>query len=154
MNVKSRCLATLAFCFFALSCGGSLGPRECEPGTICLTVDKLSYAPEDTIHAILHNNSAEPVVLPGCSHIGLATATDSAWVESPLLICVWEGIALKIPAGDFYQERVEAKAYPGLHKFVAEINFGCAEDKPISTARCGRQEKIFSPEFRVANRER
>jgi hypothetical protein len=147
--MKYRDMTFIIVCLCAFGCGGSLIPRECEPGSICLTVDKLVYALDDTIHVVLQNNSEEAVFLPGCSHIEMATAVDSGWVEAPLVVCVWEGFALRIPAGDFYQERIEARAFAGLHKIVADMHFGCTEGQPISGAGCSRRSKIFSQEFRV-----
>jgi hypothetical protein len=147
--MKCRNITFIMLCLFVFGCGGSLIPRECEPGTICLTVDKLVYALDDTIHVVLQNHSEEAVFLQGCSHIEIATAVDSGWVEAPLVVCVWEGFALRIPAGGFYQERIQARALAGQHKFVADMHFGCTEGKPISAADCSHREKIYSPEFQV-----
>ncbi len=147
--MQCRGTTFIMLCLIAFGCGGSLIPRECEQGAICLSVDKLAYALDDIILVVLQNNSDGPIFLSGCSHMDIATAVDSGWVESPLVVCVWEGFALRIPAGGFYQDKLEARAYPGLHKLVVDLHFGCTEGKPISSAGCSRREKIYSPEFRV-----
>ncbi len=138
--------------FISLStrgCESTLQPSPCDPGSICLTVDKPAYSLNDTIRVILQNHGEAPVFLPGCSPLEIATQTDTGWAEAPLVVCVWEGVVLKIPAGGFYQEKIAARAYPGLHKFVAAIHLGCTEGQPLSTANCSRREKIYSAEFSV-----
>lgn len=119
-------------------------------GLLDLTVDKTVYALEDTIQVTLHNNSDQPVYLEGCSQLYLATETDTGWVEGPLVVCVWEGYAVRIDPDSVFTEKHPAKHFLGVHKFVAPVYYGCGEGKPISQAECMSQAKIYSPEFTVA----
>jgi hypothetical protein len=116
---------------------------------IYLTVDKLVYAPEDTIRVTLHNNSDEPVFLEGCNHLYLATKTDTGWI-APGVRCVWEGFAVKIlPRGSF-NEKHPPRYFRGLHKFFARVYFGCLDGKPISEAKCADRTILYSPQFAVS----
>jgi len=115
-----------------------------------LTVDKTNFAAADTIQVRLHNGSAEPVYLEGCSQLLLATKIDSGWSESPLWVCVWEGLAVKTLADSSYRLAWPAAyLHTGMFRFVAPVYYGCAEGRPVSEARCLLTEKIYSAEFTV-----
>jgi len=120
---------------------------------IYLSVDKVIYAPEDTILAILHNQSDEPVFLEGCNQLYLATKTDTGWVEDVMWVCVWEGFAVKINPNSVFQQKHHAKYFRGVHRFIAPIYFGCLDGEPISGAECNHKDKIYSPQFTVRGYE-
>lgn len=125
--------------------------KQLQSEEIMLTVDKIVYTADETVRVELLNHSDAPLFLEGCSQLQIGTKADTGWAEAPLIECVWEGFAVKIPADSSYTLDWPAKYLRGTHRFVAHLYFGCEEDKPISGAQCERRETIYSPEFSVRN---
>lgn len=128
--------------------------QQLQSDEIILTVDKTVYTADETIRVELFNHSDAPLFLEGCSQLQIGTKADTGWAQVPLIECVWEGFAVKIPADSSYTLDWPAKYLRGTHRFVAHLYFGCDEGKPISGAQCERRETIYSPEFLIRNLRR
>lgn len=125
--------------------------KQLQSQEIILTVDKTVYTADETVHVELLNHSDVPLFLEGCSQLQIGTKADTGWAEAPLIECVWEGFAVKIPADSSYALDWPAAYLRGTHRFAAHLYFGCAEGKPISGAQCERRETVYSPEFSIGN---
>ena len=115
-----------------------------------LYTNKVRYNQDDVIIITLKNNSTTPLFLPGCSPFYMADKTDRGWIAHPLVVCVWEGYAKKIDPGKIYQEEYPAVLFMGTHRIEATIYWQCQEGRPISEAKCKREERTFSREFIVS----
>lgn len=125
--------------------------KQLQSEEIILTVDKIVYTADETVRVELLNHSDAPLFLEGCSQLQIGTKADTGWAKAPLIVCFWEGFAVKIPADSSYTLDWPAKHLRGTHRFVAHLYFGCEEGKPISGAECERKEIIYSPEFSIGN---
>ncbi len=151
MTDLRRCLILgIVISFIASTCERDRTPPwPARSGKLELCLEKSLFDPGDTVVVTFRNGSDEIVFLEGCNPIYLASMQETTWVESPMRLCVWEDVAHKIPSGGSYQEAHPALMFPGLHRFVAPVYMGCVEDKPISEARCEKQQKICSGVFSV-----
>ena len=116
---------------------------------VYLSVDKTRYQNSDLIQISLRNEEGEPVFLEGCSQFYLESKADSGWAAQPLIVCVWEGYAVKVAPAEQFQRSVSAQNLHGTYRVSAPAHFGCQLDKPISEADCGRRTVVFSQEFVV-----
>ena len=118
---------------------------------IRLVTDRSEYNVADTIFVTLINDSQEPVFLEGCNQIYLATQVDTGWVDSPIVMCFWEGYGVKVAPASQRLDRHEAAYFVGTHRFSAPLYFGCTDGEPISSAECTSRSRILSAEFTVRN---
>jgi hypothetical protein len=93
-----------------------------------LSVDKPIYAPNDTVYVTLKNYTYSPIFLDGCNQFWLATKTDTGWAETPIAICKWEGILMKIRSGGKFGQKYPVGYLTARHKFVAQISAGCLKE--------------------------
>lgn len=146
--MKTSNVLLALFALLVFGCKYILAPEE-KSSDLTLTVDKENYSANDTILVSLRNNSDEPVFLGGCSPIFIASQTDTGWSAAPLVVCVWEGFAQKVEVGKSFQQRIPARYFPGVHKFEASVYVGCADNEPVSNARCRWLGAVSSKEFHV-----
>ncbi len=125
------------------------GPEEA--AGVSVYTDKLHYSLSDTIKITLKNGSDQPVYLEGCNVFYMNTATDTGWVVSPMVVCVWEGFARKIAPGQRYTESYYAGLLQtGEHRFTVSVFRSCTDGKPISQAECQSSETLNSAVFTLS----
>jgi len=124
-------------------------------GSIVLTTDKITYAPDETIVVTLYNGLDAAIFLDGCNPLYFATRVDTGWRQSSFLRCDAEPTARRIDSGKSYEERYPAVDlnFCGKHKFVAYAHLDCLQDTPLSEANCDSLIKVHSPEFAVTGYE-
>lgn len=121
----------------------------CDSLRVGITTDRTSYDEEDPIQITLSNEMNVSIFLPGCFSFSWQRLEDGLWVNhGRSVICVWEGIAVEVPAGQIQVEQNIAKK-GGTWRVSTVVGLGCTPGQPFSAAGCVTQEEISSAPFSV-----
>ncbi|HQP38282.1 MAG TPA: hypothetical protein PLI95_24025 [Polyangiaceae bacterium] len=139
-------------------CNAPTLPGTCKaaPGqeTVVLWIDGTVYFDQELIAPIWFNFRSTAAYLPGCATYDIEVLANGGWVnKGPNVMCGWEGVAVKVPAGGAYETHVaqidiDAWSYPKfrLRGYWYE---GCQDGLPISAAQCTAAHEVLSREFVV-----
>lgn len=123
-----------------------MGAKGCE---LRADTDRTEYSQGDNGTTRLYNETDMTVHLPGCSTFSYEKLEDGAWVDQgPDVICVWEGIARPLGAGEIHTAPFVGKE-AGTYRHRFQVGFGCAENKPMSQADCDGFQDVFTPSYEV-----
>jgi len=120
-----------------------------EKELIEITVSKLRAAPSDEITITLFNRGEKTVFLEGCNQIYYSTKSDTGWVDHTMVVCVWEGYEVPVPAGSAHTQKFVVPMMAGTLRFYAPVYRGCKPDLPISQAECVTMHRYYSPDVVV-----
>lgn len=119
--------------------------RFCCPTTAfahCLpriVIDRDAYAREESVEPRWENPTAESIFLPGCGTVELEQQSGAAWEHlGPLVFCVWEGVAVKVAAGESFVDPMTVINEAGTFRFTGAYSVGCTPGEALSQAGCAR----------------
>lgn len=118
-------------------------------GLVEMTVSKLKAAPGDEITITLFNRGEKTVYLEGCNQFYYSTKSDTGWVDHTMVVCVWEGYEVPVPAGSAHTQKFVVPMMAGTLRFYAPVYRGCKPDLPISQAECVTMHRYYSPDVVV-----
>ena len=160
-------------CYTAATCEGA---SVCPPGAECLVADKPGtckpageqkgsvilwernggvVSPGENVVVTWINYTGASIFLPGCGTYSIQTSPDSkTWTDKgPNIECVWEGIAVEVPAGGYFDTQAwtapNGSGTVGNYRFHGTYSTGCAAGKPISQAGCTATSATDSSAFFV-----
>jgi len=120
-------------------------------GLACFaSTDRATYTPQEAGTATFSNESDATVSLAGCSAYSLEQQFEHGWRDSgPAVVCIWEGLARPIDAGESLSLPLLAPNTPGTWRLRFTAALGCDPDLPLSQADCERTGPIHTPAFDV-----
>ena len=122
---------------------------QCCLPAVTITTDKTGYLVGEAMTAVIKNDTNDSVFLSGCSVYGWEQEVNGSWVnQGPDKVCVWEGIAVELKAGDSMSETLYRNA-EGTYRLTAGYGIGCTAGKPMSQAGCKASGVAQSDPFKV-----
>ncbi|MGI9431076.1 MAG: hypothetical protein ACR2PQ_02625 [Myxococcota bacterium] len=120
-------------------------------GLACFgSTDRASYTPGEAGTSSFHNESETPISLEGCSAYHFEQRFESGWRDAgPAVVCVWEGFARTVDAGESLSLPLVAPNTPGTWRLRYTAALGCAPDLPLSQADCEITGPVYTPAFQV-----
>ena len=148
-----------------LECGSITLASACDPagdcvamvsglcdGTLWAETDSAQYAADAQGTAVLHNDTAADVFLPGCGDYYYDQLVDSVWTDwGPNVVCDWEGYIRPLRAGDSFESAIGpfTSLEPGTWRVRFTVGHGCLEGVPMSEAACTSEEEVSTPPFEI-----
>lgn len=141
-------------------CNSATMPGVCKaaPGqeAVVLWLDKELWYSSQPIQPTWFNFTVNPIYLPGCTTYDVEVLDAGAWKNlGPTLDCGWEGVAIKVAAGDAQETHASLIDlgssywnYP-RYRFRGYWYEGCLDGLPISEAKCTASHEVLSREFLV-----
>ena len=120
------------------------------PKSVSITTDKKAYLAPATVVATLHNSGKQSVFAAGCTAFSREENVGGKWIDRGAdHVCVWEGLAVEIKAGQGTHQGTIGIKDPGTWRIKARIGRGCKAGLPLSQASCASLTNVFSAAFKV-----
>jgi len=123
---------------------------ESPASLVSVDTNRRTYVLGDVVEIVVDNKAGEKVFLPGCQTYQVERFGDERYQPLEGEHCISEGDARAIDPGQFtlqFQPKLEHIGRPLRISLVYGI--GCAEQRPLSQARCRDFGTLYSTSFRV-----
>lgn len=103
----------------------------------CLpSTDHVTYESGEAGVVTLDNRLDFDLFVGGCQAFGYQKRVGEEWVDQPPdFVCIWEGFAVRVPAGGQLELPFEARD-PGKWRLVFPLGAGCDEGAPMNEQHC------------------
>lgn len=116
----------------------------------CVQVDRESYVTGDEGETRFRNIVNHTLYLEGCSAFRFEKFESGRWSDrGPGFVCIWEGFAQPVPAGEARFFPFHAPDEPGHWRLRYLVGRGCADDQPLAQEHCEFVFPRATPPFRV-----
>lgn len=114
--------------------------------------DRDQYPAGEAGRVTFENVTGTTLWLAGCSHFAYEQQVDGAWLpRDPQQVCVWEGFAEPLAAGDTVRDPLDTQRAPGLWRVRYPVGIGCDPDAPLSEAHCDELLEVTSNAFEIGD---